>query len=465
MKNKVAKSAIITIGGQKIGLVGGTVTELRSISSPGNIGVSQNLLADIQAAVDGLLALGVNKVIVMTHLQQFSREFELARQLRDVDIIVAGGSHSVFAKPSDRLRPEDFVASSYPSQFTSATGEPVYVVNTGSSYRYVGRLIASFDEAGRLTGFDNRSGAYATDIQGVLDTGNVAPSSNVVAVVTRLANIVDGKDGNRFGRTSVYLNGIRNSVRTEETNLGDLTADANLWRARQTDPNTVISLKNGGGIRDSIGAVSSSGGFVSLTPPPANPRVGKQAGEVSQLDIENSLRFNNTLSLVTLTAQQLRDTDRPITHIAQLHLVETAGHFLAVARNERQGGALGEEGESALNLLRIQREFRRNARDDGGSNHIGHVRGFYASGEPNSTPCVFRTSCAAIRGAHERGCPFRQLQPATALSQSTRHPIFPRDNTAAPRATPSSRPNNRRTSGVPTFRKASRGSATTSSSS
>jgi 5'-nucleotidase / UDP-sugar diphosphatase len=308
MKNKVAKSAIITVGGQKIGLVGGTVTELRSISSPGNIGVSQNLLADIQASVDGLLALGVNKVIVMTHLQQFAREFDLARQLRDVDIIVAGGSHSVFAKPSDRLRPEDFVASPYPTQFTSATGEPVYVVNTGSNYRYVGRLIASFDEAGRLTGFDDRSGAYATDIQGVLDTGNVAPSAAVVDVVTRLAAIVDGKDGNRFGRTSVYLNGIRTSVRTEETNLGDLTADANLWRARQTDPTTVVSLKNGGGIRDSIGAVSSSGGNVSLTPPPANPRVGKQAGEVSQLDIENSLRFNNTLSLVTLTAQQLRDT-------------------------------------------------------------------------------------------------------------------------------------------------------------
>lgn len=308
MKNKVAKSAIVTVAGQKIGLVGGTVTELRSISSPGNVGVSQNLAADIQAAVDGLLALGVNKVIVMTHLQQFAREFQLAQQLRDVDLIIAGGSHSVFAKPTDRLRPEDFVASPYPAAFTSASGEPVYVVNTGANYRYVGRLIASFDEAGRLTGFDARSGTYATDIQGVLDTGNAAPSAAVVDVVTKLAAIVDGKDGNRFGRTAVYLNGLRASVRTEETNLGDLTADANLWRARQTDPDTVISLKNGGGIRDAIGAVASSGGSVALTPPPANPRVGKEAGEVSQLDIENSLRFNNTLSLLTVTARQLRDT-------------------------------------------------------------------------------------------------------------------------------------------------------------
>ena len=307
LKNKIARSAVITVAGQKIGLVGGTVPELRTISSPGNVVVSTNLVGDLQSAVDGLLARGVNKVIVMTHLQQFAREFELARQLRDVDIIVAGGSHSVFAKPTDRLRPEDFSASPYPTSFVSASGEPVLVVNTGSNYRYVGRLIADFDGNGVLTGHDARSGAYATDIQGVLDTGNLPPNVTVLNVVSNLATIVDGKDGNRFGRTSVYLNGLRNSVRTEESNLGSLSADANLFRARQTDPATVISLKNGGGIRDSIGAISSVGGLVQRIPPPANPRVGKQAGEVSQLDIENSLRFNNTLSLITVTAQQLRD--------------------------------------------------------------------------------------------------------------------------------------------------------------
>jgi 2',3'-cyclic-nucleotide 2'-phosphodiesterase (5'-nucleotidase family) len=307
-RNKIARSTVLTVAGQRIGVVGATTTELRAISSPGNVGVSQNLAADIQSAVDVLLARGINKIIVLAHLQQFTREFELAGQLRDVDLIIGGGSHAPFAKPGDRLRSGDTAAAAYPVPFTSASGEPVYVVNTGANYRYVGRLIASFDEAGRLTGFDPRSGAYATDAQGVADTGNANPEPAVLQTVTTLGAILDAKDGNRFGRTAVYLNGLRNSVRTEETNLGDLTADANLWRARQTDPATVISLKNGGGIRDAIGAVASSGGSVTLIPPPANPRVGKQEGEVSQLDIENSLRFNNTLSLVTVTAQQLRDT-------------------------------------------------------------------------------------------------------------------------------------------------------------
>jgi hypothetical protein len=57
----------------------------------------------------------------------------------------------------------------------------------------------------------------------------------------------------------------------------------------------IVSLKNGGGIRAQIGAVSSAGGSSLKLPPPANPAVGKPEGGVSQLDIENALRFNNRL--------------------------------------------------------------------------------------------------------------------------------------------------------------------------
>ena len=306
--NKIARSTVLTVGGQRIGIVGCTTPTLRSISSPGNVGVLQDLPGSIQPAVDQLLASGINKVIVLAHLQQYALELELASRLRDVDVIIAGGSHAVFAKPGDRLREGDSAAEIYPVRRTSTSGEPVLVVNAGANYRYVGRLLLAFDEAGLIREVDPRSGAYAADAIGVRDTGNAAPSPAVMNVVTNLAAILDAKDGNRFGRTEVYLNGLRNSVRTEESNLGNLTADANLFRARQTDPTTTVSLKNGGGIRDSIGGFASEGGAAFPAPPAANPRVGKRSGEISQLDIENSLRFNNTLSILTLTAQQLRDT-------------------------------------------------------------------------------------------------------------------------------------------------------------
>ncbi|WP_204276844.1 5'-nucleotidase C-terminal domain-containing protein, partial [Escherichia coli] len=72
-----------------------------------------------------------------------------------------------------------------------------------------------------------------------------------------VADIIRQQDGNILGRTSVYLEGRRGEVRTEETNLGDLTADANLWYARQFDSTVTVSIKNGGGIRDSIGSFST----------------------------------------------------------------------------------------------------------------------------------------------------------------------------------------------------------------
>ena len=307
MGNTIAGSAILTVGGQKIGVVGATTKDLNTIANPGNVDVSMDVLGKVQAAVDALAAQGLNKIVLLSHLQDYHNEFDLASKLNGVDIIFGGGSHAVFAKQGDRVRTGDVVANTYPAVFTSPKSEPVYVVNTGSMYRYVGRLIVTFNDAGIVTTLDPRSGAYATDAQGVLDTGNVAPTPAVVEAVNSIAGILDAKDGNLFGRTSVFLDGRSAAIRSEEMNLGNLTSDAYLWFAQRTDPTTALAFQDGGGIRDSIGGFESTGGDAHPGPPLANPRVGKKFGDISQLDIENALRFNSGLSLITLTAQQLRD--------------------------------------------------------------------------------------------------------------------------------------------------------------
>lgn len=202
---------------------------------------------------------------------------------------------------------------------TSATGQPILVVNTDSNYEYVGRLVLDFDANGLINTSTLNSatnGAYASDEAGVdrvygtdVNPRTVA-NQNVVAITDALRTVIVSRDSNIFGRTNVFLNGTRNNVRTEETNLGNLSADANLALANQVDLSVVVSLKNGGGIRDNIGAVEAAPGAVDANdverlPPPANPQAGKEEGDVSQLDIENSLRFNNSLTLVTVTAAQL----------------------------------------------------------------------------------------------------------------------------------------------------------------
>jgi 2',3'-cyclic-nucleotide 2'-phosphodiesterase (5'-nucleotidase family) len=99
--------------------------------------------------------------------------------------------------------------------------------------------------------------------------------------------------------------------------------------AKFYDPTTVISIKNGGGIRSAIGNVIAVGDDLTLSPPVANAAAGKQTGDISQLDIENSLRFNNQLSLVTLTASGLRSI---LEHaVAGTTATATPGQFAQVA--------------------------------------------------------------------------------------------------------------------------------------
>lgn len=325
---KIAPATIIERGGEKIGVIGATTPLLAAISSPGGVrvkgpGAGTNdmaALASILQPVIDQLALETNKIILVSHLQQFALEQELAPLLSKVDVILAGGSSTLLADSEDvarGLQPGDVPSGSYPYLATNADGDPVAIVSVGDEYRYVGRLVVTFDAAGVIdpTSIDPAvSGAFAsttatvTALWGAGDPFAAGTKGAAVRALTdAVQSVVTAKDSVRFGRTGVYLNGLRQDVRTQETNLGNLTADANLAAARALDPTVVVSIKNGGGIRDSIGTtVEVAPGVYQQLPPQANPLSGKRAGEVSQLDIENSLRFNNQLSLVTLTADGLR---------------------------------------------------------------------------------------------------------------------------------------------------------------
>jgi VCBS repeat-containing protein len=317
LAKKLSGSTIATVNGVTYGIIGATTPLLPTISSPGTVTVLPTnpvdyaaLAAVIQSRVDALRTAGVSRIILLAHLQQWQVEAdELAPRLDGVDVIIAGGSHAVFADASDRLRSGDTAAAAYPLWRTSSTGEQVAVLQAGSNWRYVGRLVATFDNLGRILPTSvatATSGVYATDAQGVTDlSAGGLVNSTVAAIASGLGTIVNSKDGDLYGRTAVFLNGLRVSVRTEETNLGNLSADANLAAGRAADPATVLSIKNGGGIRDAIGTVGT-GAVPTYLPPAANPSAGKPEGAVSRLDIENSLRFNNSLALVTITATQLK---------------------------------------------------------------------------------------------------------------------------------------------------------------
>ncbi len=331
---QVAPWTTIQENGETIGVLGLTTQVLASISSIGGVRVldpagdggvdnTDELAAILQPYVDRMTAQGVDKIILLSHLQQFGNELSLAGKLAGVDVVIAGGSHSVFADGTDVLQPGDVAASPYPTFIAGTDGSPVAVINTGANYTYVGRLAVTFDANGVLIpgSVDPAvSGAYVTtdagvdavagNGDGVLDAAERAAffadgtrGGEVAQLTAPVGAVIAAKDGNVFGLTDVFLEGRRGEVRIEETNLGDLSADANLYVARQVDPGVIASIKNGGGIRAEIGAVIGQPVAVEV-PPQADLFSGKPLGGVSQLDIENSLRFNNALSVVTVTAAE-----------------------------------------------------------------------------------------------------------------------------------------------------------------
>lgn len=318
---QLAGSTTISVDGETIGVVAATTPLLSSITSAGDIGVLpaeatdiDALAAAIQPTVDALIASGVEKIILLGHMQQISIEQELATLLSGVDIIVAGGSNTLLADSNDTLQAGDTAADGYPLLFTGADGAPVLLVNTDGDYKYLGRLVVGFDAEGQVitdTLDSGTNGAWASTTENVAQLGGTE-NPVVTAIVDALSAVLLERDGNILGNTSVFLDGRRSEVRTEETNMGNLTADANLWIASQADATTSIALKNGGGIRAEIGLVvqppgTVDPGLVEFLPPAANAVTGKEEGDISQFDIEQTLRFNNGLVLVTVTATELKD--------------------------------------------------------------------------------------------------------------------------------------------------------------
>ena len=326
---KVTGTAVVeTDGGELIGLVSAVVPTIDDgLTSPGpDLGVFPEsndlteLAAIIQADVDALLAAnpGLNKVILMSHQQVLAREQELATLLEGVDIIMAGGSNSVLLDETDAGFDGEAADGVYPGFFTGADGNPVAVVNTDAAYNYLGRLVIDFDENGVILpeSYDATiSGAYETSDAGVAALGAEGLADpEIVAIAADVeATILEG-ESTFFAVATEFLNAERagggtDGVRTQETNLGNLTADANLQYVQQFDDSVVFSFKNGGGIRANIGKIEQPAGDSDpVRLPTEGIEGGKPAGGISTNDIANTLAFNNGLTLLSLTTQQIVDT-------------------------------------------------------------------------------------------------------------------------------------------------------------
>ncbi|HZB48916.1 MAG TPA: 5'-nucleotidase C-terminal domain-containing protein [Mycobacteriales bacterium] len=258
----IVASTVVSDRGERVGIIGATTPALPSISSPRNVRVLQDVAGIVQRQVDTLTRRGVDKLILISHLQNVAEDRALVPQLRGIDVAIAGGGDELLANEGDLLVPGDVRSVdpitgqpfSYPILATDAAGTTVPIVTTAGDYKYVGRLEVTFDPTGKVLQIGEDSGPVR--VSGVAPDA-VAPDPTLQSTVVQpVQTFVNTLAANVVAQSAVALEGRRDpGVRTQETNLGNLLADALLYTGRERAAEfgvaaPQVGLQNGGGIRN-----------------------------------------------------------------------------------------------------------------------------------------------------------------------------------------------------------------------
>ena len=262
---RLARSTIVETGGEKIGVIGAITPQLDSISTPRNAVVSAVAEA-VNAEVASLTEAGVNKIILISHLQQVDQDVKALASISGVDVAIGGGGDEMLRSDTSTCLPEEETAGPYPLEATDADGNTVPVITAPGGYRCIGELVVSFDADGNVVSAEGRSVGVSLD---------ETPDPDVLAAVEEpLAAAVAALDSNILATTEVDLDGRRSQVRTRETNQGNLVADASLWvgteraeeygAATRTSPSRTAAA--------SATTPSSPPAATSASPPPSTSR-------------------------------------------------------------------------------------------------------------------------------------------------------------------------------------------------
>ena len=242
----ISGSTFIATGGERIGIIGAVTPMLPNISSPRNVVVSP-VLSAVQAAAEALEADGVNKIILVSHLQDIAEEIELVASLSGVDVVVAGGGDDLLRNDGDTCLPDEEAVAPYPIMVKDSSGADVPVITAPGGYRCIGELNVTFDADGNVTAAEGRSVGVGFDVEPDPDV-----QSSVIEPLSAAVSLISSEV---IGISEVELDGRKPMVRTVATNEGNLMADA--LRAAATNlaedfgsPVPDVAIQNGGGIRN-----------------------------------------------------------------------------------------------------------------------------------------------------------------------------------------------------------------------
>ena len=253
------------IDGQKVGIFGLTTADTKDISSPGKVTFS-NYIEDAKKMVAEFERMGINKIVAITHIgyddnPAVDNDLELAKAVEGIDVIVGGHSHTVLAEPV----------------LIDVNTEPTSIVQTGQYAESLGTLDVTFNGNGVVTAHNGK----------LIKVADKVADPEAAEILKKYSSKIDEVKNELTGANAVKaLENPRagdNSVRRNETPLGNLISDGMLIKAKEYNENVVMAFQNGGGIREAI-----------------------NEGPITVGEVISVLPFGNTLATMELTGAELK---------------------------------------------------------------------------------------------------------------------------------------------------------------
>ena len=212
------------VGGVKVGIYGLSTPDTVIVTNPNNvvgltfkdpIEVSKDMVDELKDKADVIIALahiGLDESASVTSKA-------LAEAVEGIDLIIDGHSHSLLA--TGQLENNTLIVQT--KNYGENLGYVDIEVQNGEVVNKTARLLAA------------------------ADTAETVPDHDLSAFIETISPENDPAFNEVVATTDIYLDGVRENVRTKETNLGNLSADA-----ARAATGADIAFVNGGGIREDI---------------------------------------------------------------------------------------------------------------------------------------------------------------------------------------------------------------------
>jgi 5'-nucleotidase / UDP-sugar diphosphatase len=296
--------------GQRIGICGiSPKIKIEGSSFPDRGTTVREEVAAATECTQSLTALGINKIILLTHVGLDADVAQIAG-IPNVDVIVGGDSHTLLGNSS-------FRTAGFATQGNYATiVNGVCIVQAWEYARAVGRLDVSFDAAGVVTGcVGSPEIALNTDRYQLVRPGNAtflntADTAVLTAsLLTRGVYTAVAEDANTAAAFLPFLNASRTVAQRVIGNANVSLCHNRGQIAQAPCPNRELQTCLGGGAVCHLVAQ----GFLASAPMAdfaiqnsGGCRTNILQGEVTFAEVFEVLPFANTLTTLRMTGRQIQ---------------------------------------------------------------------------------------------------------------------------------------------------------------